>query len=177
MFWTHREQRCDQPVQAKLTHRLQDVSLPRLPELLATDAAGNKTASSPYACTERTKHRWANNSFTINSQKTKKRNLSTFLFHCQTEEKRTTFCGNIKCKQQLMHCTGVWIKCFSSFYSLLYSNWLKDKQIHFLKIKSTFSSCFSAKIIFLSVSEPCLNLPTLLYVLSLLVGCSATNRM
>lgn len=140
MFWTHKEQHCDQPVQAKLTHRLQDVSLPRLPELLTTDAAGNETASSPYACTERTKHGWANNSYTINSQKTKKRNLSTFLFHCQTEEKRTTFRGNIKCKQQLMH------TCFSSFYSLLYSNWLKDNEIRFWKIKSTFSSCFSAKI-------------------------------
>lgn len=44
---TSGQQDCDQPVQAKLTHRLQDVHLLRLPQLLAADAAGDEAARPP----------------------------------------------------------------------------------------------------------------------------------
>lgn len=47
----------DQPVQAKLTHRFQDVHLPRLPQLLAADAAGDEAARPPDTSTGRTGHR------------------------------------------------------------------------------------------------------------------------
>lgn len=52
MSWQGGE--CDPPVESKLAHRLQDVDLPRLSELLAADAADDETACPPNPCTERT---------------------------------------------------------------------------------------------------------------------------
>lgn len=46
------EDACYSPVQSELTHRLQDVHLPGLSELLAPDAAHDETARPSYACAE-----------------------------------------------------------------------------------------------------------------------------
>lgn len=46
------EDSCYSPVQSELTHRLQDVNLPGLSELLAPDAAHDKTTRPSYACAE-----------------------------------------------------------------------------------------------------------------------------
>lgn len=54
MFKTYIDNRSDPPVQSKLTHRLQDINLSRLSELLAADAADDETTCPPYTCTEMT---------------------------------------------------------------------------------------------------------------------------